>query len=130
MRQKVEALNAFEKLSVENDGIELLKMIKSTAVSFKMQKSVWQESHEAICRFYMVSQGKHMSTQDYLKHFQNMVEVIEHTGGVLGKLPGLEDKLLTMKGQTLSQMTVAEMDALTLESQERYLAMVFMLSTG
>jgi hypothetical protein len=37
-----------------------------------------------------------------------MVEVIEHTGGVDGKLPDLEDKLLTMKGQTLSQMTAAD----------------------
>jgi hypothetical protein len=86
--------------------------------------------HEAIRRFYMVLQGKHMSTQDYLKYFQNTpVKVIEHTGGVVGKLPGLEDKILTMKGQDPSQMTVAERDALTLESQERYLAMAFMLNT-
>jgi hypothetical protein len=76
----------------------------------------------------MVSQGKHMSTQDYLKHFQNTVKVIEHTDGVVGKLPGLEDKLLVMKGHTLSQMTVTETDALALESQERYLPMAFMLS--
>jgi hypothetical protein len=128
MRQKVEALDAFEKLSAENDGIELLKTIKNTAFLFKTQKNTCQASHEAICRFYMVSQGKHMSTQDYLKHFQNTVEVIDHTGGVVGRLPGLEDKLVAMKGQTLSQMTVAERDALTLESQERYLAMAFMLS--
>jgi hypothetical protein len=58
-----------------------------------------------------------------------MVEVIgEHTGGIVGKLPGVEDKLLVMKGQTLSQMTVVERDALKLESQDRYLVMAFMLS--
>jgi hypothetical protein len=120
----------FKKLLAENDGIELLKMIENTAFSFKMQKNAaWQASHEAIHHFYIVSQGKHMSTQDYLKHFQNTVEVIgEHTGGVMGKLPGVEDKLLVMKGQTLSQMTVAERDALKLESQDRYLVMAFMLS--
>jgi hypothetical protein len=128
MRQKVESLDAFEKLSAENDGIELLKAIKKTAFLFETQKNAWQASHEAIRRFYTVSQGKYMSTQDYLKHFQNTVEVIEHTGGGVGKLPGLEDKLLAMKGQTLSQMMVAERNALTLESQERYLVMAFMLS--
>jgi hypothetical protein len=103
MRQKVEALDAFKKLSAKNDGIELLMMINNTAFSFKMQKNAWQASHEAIRHFYMVSQGKHMSTQDYLKNFQNTVEVIEHTGGVVGKLPGLEDKLLVMKGYTLPE---------------------------
>jgi hypothetical protein len=66
MRQKVEALDAFKKLSAKNDGIELLKTIKNTAFSFKTQKNAWQALHEAIRRFYMVSQGKHMSTQDYL----------------------------------------------------------------
>jgi hypothetical protein len=129
MRQKVKALNAFKELSAKNDGIELLKTIKNTAFSFKMQKNAWQASHEAIRHFYMVLQGKHMSTQDYLKHFQNTVKAIEHTVGVVGKLPGLEDKLLVMKGHTLSQMTVAEKEALApLESQERYLVMAFMLS--
>jgi hypothetical protein len=64
-------------------------MIKNTAFSFKTQKNAWQASHEVIRRFYMVSQGKHMSTQEYFKHFQNTVEVIEHTGGIVGKLLGL-----------------------------------------
>jgi hypothetical protein len=71
-----------------------------------------------------------MTTQDYLKHFQNMVDVIDHTGGVVGKLPGLEGKLLLLKGKTLAQMTIEERAALPLESQERYLAMAFMLSAN
>jgi hypothetical protein len=71
-----------------------------------------------------------MTTQDYLKHFQNMVDVINHTGGVVGKLPGLEGKLLLLKGKTLAQMKIKERAALPLESQERYLAMAFMLSAN
>jgi hypothetical protein len=123
MRQKVEALDAFDnKLAADNDGIELLKTIKNTAFSFETQKNSWQVSHEAIRRFYMVSQGKHMMTQDYLKHFQeNIVDVINHTGGVIGKLPGLEGKLLLLKGKTLAQMTIEERAALPLESQDRRL---------
>jgi hypothetical protein len=128
MRQKVEVLDAFDKLAASNDGIALLKTIKNTAFSFETQKNSWQASHEAIRHFYMVSQGKHMTMQDYLKHFQNMVDVIDHTGGVVGKLPGLEDKLLLIKGKTLAQMMIEEKATLPLKSQERYLAMAFMLS--
>jgi hypothetical protein len=130
MRQKVEALNAFDKLAANNNGIVLLKIIKNTAFSFETQKNSWQASREVIHHFYMVSQGKHMTTQDYLKHFQNMVDVIDYTSGVIGKLPGLKGKLLLLKGKTLAQMTIEERAALPLESQEQYLAMEFILSAN
>jgi hypothetical protein len=78
----------------------------------------------------LLAQLEHPQLQDYLKHFQNTVDVIEHTGGIMGKLPGLEGKLLQSKGKTLAQMMIEERAALPLESQERYLAMAFMLSAN
>jgi hypothetical protein len=51
MRQKVEALDAFENLSAKNDEIELLKTIENTPFLFETQKNAWQASHEAICHF-------------------------------------------------------------------------------
>ena len=68
-----------------------------------------------------------MTTQVYLDHFQNMVDVIEHTGGTIGHQPGLEQLIMT-KLNIIHEMA-AQLDRLTVkkEAQGRFLAVAFIL---
>ncbi len=42
---------------------------------------------ESLRHFYTMGQGRHMTTQVHLEQFQNMVDAVTHTGGVLGQQP-------------------------------------------
>ena len=42
----------------------------------------------------MTVQGKYMTTQAYLEQFQNMIDVIGHTGGMVGHQPGIERAMM------------------------------------
>jgi hypothetical protein len=54
--------------------------------------------HEAKCRFYLFSQDRHMTCQQYHKTFKNNVDVIKYCGGVVSKDTGLVDWELTLTG--------------------------------
>jgi hypothetical protein len=59
----------------------------------------------------------------YLKHFQNVVDVVEHCGGSIGYHTGLRDFVLTETGKS-SLMPEVEKERLKKDVQERYLAFV------
>ena len=129
MRQKVEALGNFETMSSDGDGLELLRAIKDMSFNFQSQKYVPHSLHESKHRFYMCSQGRHLTTQAYLEYFQNMVDVIEHSGGSIGHKPGIERAIAAETGAVIDSMTVEQRDNLKKEAQDRYLAVAFMLGS-
>ena len=51
-------------------------------------------------RFYLFTQEKTMTCQQYYETFKNNVDVIEYCGGVLGNDPGIVDNELLLLGTT------------------------------
>jgi hypothetical protein len=126
MRQKVEATKDFKTLSSTADGLGLLRSIKDLVYNFQSQKYLPQALHESTLRFYFCRQGKHMTTQAYLEMFQNTVDVIEHSGGMIGNHPGIVKMIMKKKG--LTTMTEDERDDIEVEAQEMYLAAALLMN--
>jgi len=97
--------------------------------NFQSQKYVVHALHESKRRFYLCSQGKHLTTQAYLELFQNMHDVIVHSGGSIGHEPGIEAAVAAETGAVIATMTKAQGDALSKTAQERYLAVAFLLGS-
>ena len=122
MRQKLEALDNFNTIKAEGNGVDLLKAIKSLTFNFQSQKYLPHSIHESKRRFYLFSQGK-MTTVAYHEQFLNIVEVISTIDGSIGVDPGTQKMVAREKGKTLADLT----DADRLEAEERYLAVAFIL---
>jgi hypothetical protein len=128
MRQKIEALAVYDKLTTQGDGLALLKAIKDLVYNFQSQKYLPHALHESKRRFYFCTQGKHMTASMYLEQFQNIVDVIEHSGGSIGNDPGVLQALAEAKNEDVSQLTTDEIIDLKKQAQEQYLAVAFLLS--
>ena len=66
MQQKVEATDIFETMSMEGNGLTLLKVIKDVNYNFQSQKDLPHSLHKSKRKFYMCVQGQNMTTQVYL----------------------------------------------------------------
>jgi hypothetical protein len=95
MRQRLEATNNFRRLSSDGDGLRLIMAIKNLVFNFQSQKYLPQALHESARRFYSCQQGKQMTTEVFLKLFQNTVDVIQHSGGAIGNHPGIVDMIMS-----------------------------------
>ena len=76
-------------MSENKDGLELLRAIKDITYNFQIQKKLSQALHESKRRYYTLSQGQHVTTQVYLEQYQNVLDVLTHSGGNVGLEPGL-----------------------------------------
>ena len=81
LQAKLHGLVNYEQLNENSDALGLLKEMRKIAFNFQMHKYSHLALNEAKRRFYHLVQGKTMTNQDYLKKFNNMVDVIEHCGG-------------------------------------------------
>lgn len=125
MRQMIESLEGFEKMSVTGDGIGLLKAIKDIVFNFQSQKYLPHALHESAHRFYLCQQSKYATTATYLEQFQNIIDVVEHSGGSIGHHPGILNQVALEKGKEVDKMTEEDKK----EAQERYLAVAFVLGS-
>ena len=105
MRQNIEALDTFDTISSAGDGLSLLKAIKDMAYNFQSQKYLPHSLHESNRRIYLCAQGWFATTQVCLEQFQNLVDVIEHSGRSVRHDPGIKKILATEQGKNLSTMT-------------------------
>jgi hypothetical protein len=100
MRQKVQGLNVFKSMSENKDGLELLRAIKDITYNFQSQKKLSQALHESKRRYYTLSQGQHVTTQTYLEQYQNVVDVLKHSGANVGLEPGLMQEFADERRKT------------------------------
>ena len=70
-----------------------------------------------------------MTTQVFMERFQNLIDVIEYSGGSIGIQPGIVKALATEKQIDVNRLTRQEKDELEKEAQGRYLAMTFTLNS-
>jgi hypothetical protein len=129
MRQKVEALSNYDTLTKNKDGLGLLKAIKDLVYNFQSQKYLPHALHESKRRFYFCVQGRHTTTSAYLEQFQNVVDVIGHSGGSIGDDPGILEALATKRSLDTSVLSATELAALQKDAQGQYLATAFILSS-
>eukprot|EP00978_Attheya_sp_CCMP212_P022804 scaffold68590_cov31-Attheya_sp.AAC.1 len=129
MRQKLEAYNGYKFLSANDDGLGLLKTIKDIVFDFQSQKYIFHALHVAIRRAFFLVQGKHMTTQAYMDMFQNVINVVDHTGGSFGvTTSGDKYAALQLHGTELEFIT-DEDDLANVKkvAREMYLATAFLL---
>ena len=94
VRQKAESHDSFLATSTVGDGLALLSILKGISFHFQSQKYVGHSIHEVLKRYYNCSQGRFATTQAYMEHFQNIVDVVIHNGGSISGHPGLK-KMIT-----------------------------------
>ena len=116
-------------MSSAGDSLSLLKSIKGIVFNFQEQKYLLHSIHVAKRRLYTMTQGKTMSCQDYLVHFQNCVDVIRHCGGTMGEDEGTILDILTEADLTIASANSDQMTNAKEMSIERYLSYVFICST-
>ena len=125
MKAKVESMSDYQGASLYNNGVELLKIIRSVCFNFASQKYLPQAVHEAKRRFYLQSQGKYMNAQDYLEQFTNHVDVLTHVGAVIGPDTTIVESLAGIDSTTKKLNTIT--DVHRAEARELYLAVSFLL---
>jgi hypothetical protein len=128
MRQKAEALTIYETLTTGGDGLALLKAIKDLVYTFQSQKYLPHALHELKRRFYFCVQGRYMMTSTYMEQFQNIIEVIEHSGGSIGNDPGILEALADAQNEVIENLSTDKLINLKKEAKEQYLAVAFLLS--
>ena len=124
MRQKIEASDKYQEMSATADSMELLKTIKTISFNFQSQKHLTHAIHEAKKQFYALYQTRHMTLTMYLDTFQNLVDVIEHTGGIIGLEPGIMKAFNLKYGRDANKLLTAAEKAVT---KDNYLAIAFIL---
>jgi hypothetical protein len=129
MKQKLEASDDFEDIALEQNGLELLKAIKNIVFQFQSQKYLPHALHESKRRFYQCHQSKYTTTAQYLEQFQNLVDVIEHSGGSIGVDGGTIKSVATERGIDLDTATDTTKALLKDVAQQRYLAVAFLLGS-
>ena len=127
MRQKLEALPTYEQLTTDGDGLALLKAIKNLVYNFQSQKYLSYALDESVRRFYLCTQGRHTTTSAYMEKFQNIVDVIEHSGGSIANHPGVLTQLAETKRVDIDLLSDENLLKLKKEAQEQNLAVAFLL---
>ena len=94
LQQKLESTEGFTSVWEEGQGISLLKMIKNITYSFQSQKYPGQSLFDAKKRFYNQVQGRTATVKEYFIQFQNLVDVIKHSGGNITDDNGMETFVL------------------------------------
>ena len=129
VRQKVESNGRFEDVARTGNGLELLSILKGISFHFQSQKYNCHSIHEALKRFYNCAQGRFATTQAYMEHFQNVVDVVTQSGGSIGGHAGIEDAIIRERGTTPELIADDDLGAVTAEADARVKAVAFLLGS-
>ena len=127
IRARIEALDAHKQMFEDGDSIGLLIAIKALVYNYQSQKYKPLALHENMRRFYLIYQERNMTCQAYMEKFQNTVDVLDHCGAGAGNMPGLLQAILEESSINPDNATKEQVATALQESQERYLAVAFLL---
>ena len=71
-----------------------------------------------------------MTTQSYMEKFQNLVDVIEYSGGTVGMQPSIVEALIKEKQMNANRMSTQQKDEVNKEAQGMYLAVTFIVNSN
>ena len=129
VRQKVEANKKFAEIMSSGDGLQLLMILKGISFHFQSQKYLSHSIHEAMKRYYNCSQGRFATTQAYMEHFQNVLEVVTTSGGSVAGHKGVEDEIIAaLPGEvTRATITPEQLKKIQEDTVTRSTAIAFLL---
>jgi hypothetical protein len=129
VRQKVEANKDFEAIANVGDGIKLLLLLKGISFHLQSQKYLSHSIHEALKRYYNCAQGRYATTQAYMEHFQNVIDVVTTSGGSIAGHSGVEDAIIAdMPGkETKETLTDAQLKKVQEDTAARSTAIALLL---
>jgi hypothetical protein len=129
VRQKVEANNKFAEIASRGDGLQLLTILKGISFHFQSQKYLSHSIHKAMKCYYNCSQGRFATTQAYMEHFQNVLEVVTTSGGSVAGHKGVEDELIAgLPGEvTRATITPEQLKKVQEDTVTRSTAIAFLL---
>ena len=123
LRAELEAVSGFDAAEAEGDVISILKMIKELVYNFRPHQNVVQSVVTGERAYHKMVQGRHESTQDYIKRFKDAVEAYEHTFGPIGHVKAIIlDILSEDEIESIDDATPEELEEAKAIARERYLA--------
>ena len=132
MRSKLKSMNGWASAKVNQDGIELINMIRSISNQYEdSEQGVMTILKSENCMF-LTYQTPDMSNTEYLDQFKACVDFIEAYGGTPGSHPGItKDELAEMPGVDMSTypsgVTSDQAKEAKKTALERYLTCLFII---
>jgi predicted RNA-binding protein associated with RNAse of E/G family len=109
MRAKLELRPNHKAVEASADAIALLENIRTVMFQFQAQRYATLALHEAKRHFYMFTQDKHTTVQQYYyETFKNKIDVIEYCNGTIRDDPGLIAAELVRMNHTMVNATAAQ----------------------
>ena len=127
VRNRLEALNTYETMKQESDGLELLIAIKDLLYNVQDRKYVPLSIHLAKRQFYLNSQGRSTSVAAYYEQFNNIIDMMEHCGASLGEDDGIITKVLEHNDIDPTAATATQKENARIEAQEWYYGLAFLM---
>ena len=92
MKNKLQSLHEYESRSDTYDCVWLLKEIKAITLRFEGTRYIFLSLDDARTSYYGYVQPEHQTLSEYLKHFQSLVDVLEHYKESIGEDQAFLDK--------------------------------------
>ena len=127
VRNRLEALNTYETMKQESDGLELLVAIKDLLYNVQDRKYVPLSIHLTKRQFYLNSQGWSTSVAAYYEQFNNIIEMLEHCGASLGEDDGIITKVLKHHNIEPAAAAATQKENARIEAQEWYYGLAFLM---
>ena len=127
VQNRLEALNNYETMKQDSNGLELLIAIKDLLYNVQDRKYVPLSIHLAKRQFYLNSQGRSVSVANYYEQFNNMIDMLEHCGASLGEDDGIITKVLEHHDIEPSTATATQKEDARMEAQEWYYGLAFLM---
>ena len=127
IRNRLEALNNYETMKQDSNGLALLIAIKDLLYNVQDRKYVPLSIHLAKRQFYLNSQGRSVSVANYYEQFNNTIDMLEHCGASLGEDDGIITKVLEHHDIEPSTATATQKENARIEAQEWYYGLAFLM---
>ena len=127
VRNRLEALNTYETMKQESNGLELLVAIKDLLYNVQDRKYTPLSIHLAKRQFYLNSQGRSTSVAAYYEQFNNTIDMLEHCGASLGEDDGIITKVLEHHDIDPTTATATQKENARIEAQEWYYGLAFLM---
>ena len=130
VQNRLEALNTYETMKQESNGLELLVTIKDLLYNVQDCKYVPLSIHLAKRQFYLNSQGWSTSIAGYYEQFNNIIDMLEHCGVSLGEDGGIITKVLEHHDIEAATATATQKENTQIEVQEWYYGLAFLMGAN
>ena len=127
VRNRLEALNTYETMKQESNGLGLLVPIKNLLYNVQDCKYATLSIHLAKRQFYLNSQGRSTSVAGYYEQFNNIIDMLEHCGASLGGDDGIITKVLKHHDIEPATATATQKENAQIEAQEWYYGLAFQM---